>query len=142
QDPVVALAGRRGETRTHWGRPVAGALLAAAGRALILIGSRWTADGEYPVAAETAGLVLRAGAASPSLVGAERRLGARRTLALPLATRDAARQRSRTAPAVAAIMGVGAGVTALGIGAASDAAEAERDYRPSARMGAMTVTFE
>lgn len=142
QDPVVALAGRRGETRTHWGRPVAGALLAAAGSALILIGSRWTADGEYPVAAGTVGLVLGAVVASPSLVGAVGRLGARLPLALRLATRDAARQRSRTAPAVAAIMGVVAGVTALGIGAASDAAEAERDYRPSARMGAMTVTFE
>jgi putative ABC transport system permease protein len=66
---------------------------------------------------------------------------------LPLPTRfavrDAARHRSRTAPAVAAVAATVAGVVALGIGGASDAAQARAEYEPGAPMGAGLIsTFD
>jgi putative ABC transport system permease protein len=51
------------------------------------------------------------------------------------AVRDAARQRTRTAPAVAAVAATVAGVVALGIGVSSDARENQETYQPSLAMG-------
>jgi putative ABC transport system permease protein len=60
-----------------------------------------------------------------------------RLLPLPakFAVRDAARHRSRTAPAVAAVAATVAGVVALGIGGTSDAAQNRAMYTPTAPDG-------
>ena len=58
------------------------------------------------------------------------RLGRRFPLPLRYAVRDAARHRTRTVPAVAAVAATVAGVVALAIGNTSDQAQAEADYRP------------
>jgi putative ABC transport system permease protein len=56
------------------------------------------------------------------------------------AVRDAARHRTRTVPAVAAVAATVAGVVALGIGNASDAAESKATYSPRLAMGMGTLT--
>ena len=77
----------------------------------------------------------------PVVVATLARLGRRLPLVARYAVRDAARHRTRTVPAVAAVAATVAGVVALGIANASDAAESEGTYLPQlARgMGALTV---
>jgi putative ABC transport system permease protein len=136
-DVVDALAGRRGQVRTSWRSPVIGLVAAAAGLALVVLGARGT---ELAVAGGAVLLVVGMVTATPWLVGLLAPLAGRLPIAGRLAVRDATRNRSRTAPAVAAVMATVAGVTALAIGSASDSAQAQRDYVPSAPMGTARVT--
>ncbi len=138
QEVVAVLAGRRGVVRSHRGLPVLGAVLLAAGAALALVrGTR--PGGEFWVAGGTVVMVLGAIAVLPAVIGAVGRLGRHLPLGLRLATRDSARQRGRTAPAVAAVMAAVAGVTALAIGASSDFAQSRAEYRPRLPAGVTTV---
>jgi putative ABC transport system permease protein len=66
----------------------------------------------------------------PALVGLAGRAGHRLPLPLRLAVRDGARNRSRTAPVVAAIMAAVAGVTAIAIASSSDFEQSRTDYQP------------
>jgi putative ABC transport system permease protein len=84
-------------------------------------------------------LILGMVMAMPWLVGRLAPLARRLPLAGRLAVRDATRNRTRTAPAVAAVMATVAGVTVLAIANASDTAQAERDYLPRTAMGTATV---
>ena len=61
-------------------------------------------------------------------------------LVLRYAVRDAARHRTRTVPAVAAVAATVAGVVALGIGVTSDEAQNEASYTPSIAAGVGVVT--
>ncbi|HEX3004349.1 MAG TPA: FtsX-like permease family protein, partial [Angustibacter sp.] len=100
QDVVAVLAGRRGQLRSHRGLPVLGLALLGIGTATSLLrGTR--PGGEFWVAGGTVAMVLGAIALMPVLIGAVGRIGRRLPLGLRLATRDSARQRGRTAPAVA-----------------------------------------
>ncbi|MGY2127978.1 FtsX-like permease family protein [Blastococcus sp. SYSU DS0617] len=135
-DVVDALAGRRGQVRTSWRSPVAGLVLGAAGLALVVLGARGT---ELAVAGGAVLLIVGIVTATPWLVGLLAPLARWLPVAGRLAVRDATRNRSRTAPAVAAVMATVAGVTALAIGSASDSAQAERDYVAAAPMGAGRV---
>jgi len=135
-DVVDALAGRRGQVRTSWRSPVFGLVTAAAGLALVVLGARGE---ELAVAGGAVLLVIGMVTATPWLVGLLAPLAGRLPIAGRLAVRDATRNRSRTAPAVAAVMATVAGVTALAIGSASDSAQAERDYVPSAPLGTARV---
>ncbi|KQX61768.1 FtsX-like permease family protein [Angustibacter sp. Root456] len=138
QDVVEVLAGRRGQLRSHRGLPVLGLVLLAAGAGAALVrGTRQ--GGEFWVAGGTLVMVLGAIALLPALIGAVGRLGRRLPLGLRLAARDSARQRGRTAPAVAAVMAAVAGVTTLAIGASSDFAQSRAEYRPRLAPGVTTV---
>lgn len=134
---VAGLAGRRGTTRTRWGWPVVGTILIGLGAVVTF--TAVTGGSEFSVAFGTVFLVVGAVLTVPSLIGAAGRLA--RVLPLPLrfAVRDAARQRGRTAPAVAAVMASVIGVTALAIGSASDFAERRKYYQPNLPMGTTTV---
>jgi putative ABC transport system permease protein len=137
-DVATVLAGRRGQLRSRPGWPVVGILLVGAGAAADLTrGTR--PGGEVWVAAGTIVIVLGAVALTPWLVGQVGRLATHLPLPLRLATRDAARQRSRTAPAVAAIMASVIGITALAIGFASDTKQGRRDYEPKTAFGVASV---
>jgi putative ABC transport system permease protein len=133
---VSTLAGRRGEVRTSWRSPVAGLVVFAAGIVGVILGARGT---ELAVAAGAVLLVVGVVVAAPWLIGLLAPLTRRLPTSGRLAVRDATRNRSRTAPAVAAVMATVAGVTALAIGSASDSAQARRDYVPQAPIGAATV---
>jgi putative ABC transport system permease protein len=76
----------------------------------------------------------------PLVVAGVGGVAARLPLSARYAVRDAARHRSRTAPAVAAVAASVAGVVALGIGASSDAAQNRATYTPTAPIGAAVVS--
>jgi putative ABC transport system permease protein len=76
----------------------------------------------------------------PVVVATLARLGRRLPLVGRYAVRDAARHRTRTVPAVAAVAATVAGVVALGIANASDAAESEATYLPQLAMGYGSLT--
>ncbi|HEX3003727.1 MAG TPA: FtsX-like permease family protein, partial [Angustibacter sp.] len=95
--------------------------------------------GEFWVAGGTVAMVLGAIALMPVLIGGVGHLGRRLPLGLRLATRDSARQRGRTAPAVASVMAAVAGVTTLAIGSSSDFAQSRAEYTPRLPAGVTTV---
>lgn len=138
-DVIDALAGRRGQVRSSWKLPVVGLVVFSAGMVLVVMGAQGT---ELGVAGGAVLLVAGLVIATPWLVGLLAPLG--RVLPVPgrLAVRDATRNRSRTAPAVAAVMATVTGVTALAIGSASDSAQARRDYVAQAPMGTAILTAD
>ena len=137
-DVVAVLAGRRGQAASRRGWPVLGGILFGAGVLVTLtLGVR--PGGEFMVAGGTLAMVLGAIAVMPLLIGLVGRLGTHLPLPLRLATRDSARQRSRTAPAVAAVMAAVAGVTTLAIASSSDFEQSRRDYQPRQAAGVTTL---
>ena len=138
-DVVAVLAGRRGETRPARWSPAVGAGLLGAGVAGSAYGASRPTGGEVPIALSAVLAVVGTVLITPLVLGTLGRLA--RWLPLParFAVRDAARHRSRTAPAVAAVAATVAGVVALGIGGTSDAAQNRALYAPSAPMGAGVV---
>lgn len=137
-DIVAALAGRReppGPARHGW--PIAGGVLVLAGLTLSVWGTRqWR---ELGAAAGAALVIIGLVLACPWLVGATGRLAPLLPMPLRFAVRDAARNRSRTAPAVAAIMAAVAGITALAIGGTSDFRQRQIEYRPKLPMGSALI---
>ncbi|UOY00677.1 ABC transporter permease [Blastococcus sp. PRF04-17] len=136
-DVVTTLSGRRGQVRTSWHLPVLGLIVAGAGLLLTVVGARGTG---LPVAGGAVLLIAGVVLTTPWLVGLLAPLARRLPVPARLAVRDATRNRSRTAPAVAAVMATVAGVTTLAIGSASDSAQSERDYLPQAPMGAASIS--
>ncbi len=140
QDVVAVLAGRRGDTRAGLRSPVLGAVLLGGGVALAVFGARDTSGGGEVLIAFSAvcaivGMVLLI----PLVVAQLGHFAHGLPLPARFAVRDAARHRGRTGPAVAAVAATVAGVVALGIGGASDAAERRATYAPSGPMGAAVV---
>ncbi len=141
QDVVAVLAGRRGDTRAGLRSPGLGAVLLCGGVALAVFGARDTDGGgevliTFSAVCAVVGMVLLIPLVVAQLGGLARGL----PLPARFAVRDAARHRSRTGPAVAAVAATVAGVVALGIGGASDAAERRATYTPSGPMGAAVIT--
>ena len=139
QDVVAVLAGRRGETRTRLRSPSIGAVLLVVGVALAGYGARKDEGGELVIAFSAITAVVGMVLIIPLVVAHLGRVA--RWLPLParFAVRDAARHRSRTSPAVAAVAATVAGVVALGIGGASDAAESRATYTLNGPVGAAVV---
>jgi putative ABC transport system permease protein len=136
-DVAVTLAGRRGQVRSSRRLPLLGLLLAAGGLVLTVLGARGT---ELAVAGGAVLLVVGVLLATSWLIGLLAPLARWLPVSGRLAVRDATRHRSRTAPAVAAILATVAGVTALAIGIASDSAQSQRDYVPRGPMGAALIS--
>lgn len=136
QDVVAVLAGRRGDRKPSSRSPYVGVALLAAGVGLAWFGARQTSsDGSIPIAMSAILCVLGMLFLIPVVVVGVARLGRGLPLALRFAVRDAARHRSRTTPAIAAVAATVAGVVALGIGTSSDEAQNRETYRPQVAMG-------
>jgi putative ABC transport system permease protein len=138
-DVVAVLAGRRGETRTRLRSPILGGVLLGLGVAGAVYGAR-KPGGEIDITASAIAAVLGMVLLIPVVVAQLGRLARGLPLPARFAVRDAARHRSRTAPAVAAVAATVAGVVALGIGGMSDAAQNRATYTPRGPIGAATVT--
>ena len=139
-DIVSVLAGRSGDRKVRRGLPAAGVVvMVVSGIALIWSvvsgGEAGLGLSEYLVVGGAVGLVLGCLMVIPALLALVGRLGTRLVLPLRLATRDTARQRGRSTPAVAAIMAAVAALTALSIGAASDTRQQQDAYTPQRPMG-------
>jgi putative ABC transport system permease protein len=131
QDVVAVLGGRRGDQLPSTRSPFIGVALLAAG-----VGLAWLASGqESASAAISIGLsaiscVLGMVFVVPVVTVGVARLGRFLPLPLRFAVRDAARHRTRTTPAVAAVAATVMGVVALGIGVTSDDERNEAHYTP------------
>lgn len=139
QDIVAVLAGRRGDRPPSVRSPILGVLLLAAGVAGSWYGARSVGDGAFVIAVAALVSVLGTILVVPVVVAALARAAARAPLPLRYAVRDAARHRTRTVPAIAAVAATVAGVVALGIGNASDAAQSRGQYSPQLAMGDAAV---
>jgi putative ABC transport system permease protein len=133
QDVVAVLAGRRGDRAPSYKSPVVGVVLLGAGIVGSVVGA--TGGGEILIAASAIPAVLGMILLIPLVLAGIGRLGGRLPLVLRYAVRDAARHRTRTVPAVAAVAATVAGVVALGVGVTSDEAENRETYTPSVADG-------
>ena len=140
QDVVAVLAGRRADRAPSLRSPLLGLLLLGAGVAGSAYGATRVSNGEIAIAASAVVAVLGMILLVPVVVVAIARLTSRMPLTARYAARDAARHRTRTVPAVAAVAATVAGVVALGIGTSSDAAEREATYHQVLPMGAASIT--
>lgn len=130
----AALLGQRGQTRTPRWVTALGLVLLAIGLLVTLLGATSSAvsfDARTPVVLlGVVGVELGAVALCPVLVGAAGQL-ARLLPATPrLALRDAARQRARRGPAVAAVAAAVSGAVAVGVFVTSTQAANAADYAP------------
>ncbi|MFZ2015341.1 MAG: FtsX-like permease family protein [Nocardioides sp.] len=139
QDVVAVLAGRRGDRKASLRSPLAGLLLLGVGVVLAVLGARQGA-GELLIAAAAVVSVFGMIFLVPVVVVTVARLGRRFPLPLRYAVRDAARHRTRTVPAVAAVAATVAGVVALAIANTSDQAQARADYTQELPVGMGAVT--
>lgn len=142
QDVVAVLAGRRGEGRPSRRSPVLGLVLVAAGAAAGLLGSR--DGGASPALVGASALLSVVGmillvATAVALVG---RAARGLPLSLRFAARDAARHRTRTVPAVAAVGATVAGVITLALALSSQQAADERDHDPQLAHGYGAVPLD
>ncbi|MFL6116268.1 MAG: FtsX-like permease family protein [Catenulispora sp.] len=140
QDVLTALTGRRGQARPAWKLPIAGLAALVAGTALILVGSL-TEIGTIPVVAGIAVAELGVVACTPLLVSWSGRLARMLPLTGRLAVRDGARNRGRTAPAVAAIMAAVAGTSAVAMILTSRDAQDRHDYVSDLRTGQAALSL-
>ncbi len=129
------LAGRRGDRRPSLRSPLLGLLLVGVGIADVRGRCDRSGDGSVTIAGSAVVSVLGMILLVPVVVATLARLARRLPLVARYAVRDAARHRTRTVPAVAAVAATVAGVVALGIANASDAAESEATYQPAAGDG-------
>lgn len=139
QDVVAALSGRRAEARTRRAVPVVGLVVLAAGlaAAVVSVSSARTSLLVLGVVGIELGLVLCSGA----LVALAGRLAPRLGVAGRFALRDAARQRGRTAPAVAAIVAAIAGVVTAAVYVESGEQHRRAQYQPLAAEGVVVASF-
>lgn len=138
QDVVAVLAGRRGDRRPSLRSPILGLVLLGVGVAGAVLGAKGL--GEFLIAGAAIFSVLGMILLVPVVLVAVARLARRFPLTLRYAVRDAARHRSRTVPAVAAVAATVAGVVALGIGVTSDEAANAGTYVRVLPMGTAAVT--
>ncbi len=140
QDVVAVLAGRRGDRKPGLRSPLLGLVLLGVGVIGAVAGASQTGDGSVLIAASAVISVLGMILLIPVVVVALARLARRLPLVARYAVRDAARHRTRTVPAVAAVAATVAGVVALAIANTSDAAESRETYQPQLAMGMGSVS--
>jgi putative ABC transport system permease protein len=136
-DVVAALAGRRAESAPHPAVPVVGAVTAGLGVVAALVG----ATIGRPVLLVAGIVVLLVGVvlASGGIVSLVARLAPHLGPAGRFAVRDAARQRGRTAPALAAVIAALAGVSAALVYVASNEHHDEASNETLGVPGTVTV---
>ncbi|GAA3848099.1 FtsX-like permease family protein [Streptomyces sedi] len=126
--PVLSsLTGRRGVRHSSRVLPLVGGCMMLFGTSLALLGGLLLGE-TIPVAAGAVIAELGLVACTPMLVGAFGRLARWLPLTPRLALRDAARNRGRTAPAVAAVLAAVAGTVAVATVTVSDEAEMRSEY--------------
>lgn len=143
QDVVAVLAGRRGDRRPRASTPVVGLVLLGVGVAASAYGAVTSdsGNGAFWIAGAAIVSVLGMILVVPVVVTAIARVSGRLPLTTRYAARDAARHRTRTVPAVAAVAATVAGVVALGIANASDELQNQETYLPQAAMGTGYVSW-
>ncbi|MFF1922239.1 FtsX-like permease family protein [Streptomyces sp. NPDC058221] len=138
QSVLESLTGRRGVRRSSRVLPIVGACALALGIGIAVLGG--TTGNSTLVAAGSVIAELGLLGCIPVIVGMLGRLGRRLPLSPRMALRDAARNRGRTAPAVAAIMAAVAGSVAIATYMSSQSAEGEYAYTPMLSENAVVLS--
>jgi putative ABC transport system permease protein len=138
QDVVAVLGGRRGDRAASRRSPFVGVVLLVLGVLGAVLGSR-QGSGEFLIAGAAVVSVFGMIFLVPIVVFAVAKVGRRLPLPLRYAVRDAARHRTRTVPAVAAVAATVAGVVALSIANTSDQAQARAGYLPLLPTGMSSI---
>jgi putative ABC transport system permease protein len=138
QDVVAVLAGRRGDRAPGKRSPFIGLALLGLGVLGAVMGAR-QGSGELVIAGAAVVSVFGMIFLVPVVVVTVARLGRGFPLPLRYAVRDAARHRTRTVPAVAAVAATVAGVVALSIGNASSQSQQRAQYVPQIPDGTATL---
>ncbi|MFF2896360.1 FtsX-like permease family protein [Streptomyces sp. NPDC057966] len=138
QSVLESLTGRRGVRRSSRVMPILGGCVLAVGCAVAIYGG--TSGDSSLVAGGSVTAELGLLACIPVIVGFLGRLGRLLPLSPRLALRDAARNRGRTAPAVAAVMAAVAGSVAVATYMSSTKAESAFDYTPNQTQGTVVLS--
>ncbi|MFD4218876.1 FtsX-like permease family protein [Streptomyces griseus] len=137
QSVLESLTGRRGIRRSSRVLPVIGVVALTVGVAIAVYGG--ISGSTNLVAGGSVLAELGVLCCIPVIVGLLGRLGRRLPLTPRIALRDAARNRGRTAPAVAAVMAAVAGSIAIATYTSSNAAEQEYDFVPNMTPGTVAL---
>jgi putative ABC transport system permease protein len=139
-DVVAVLTGRRPRLGSRVRIPLIGLAVTAIGlvMAYLFSGRHSSFLAVAALALSEIGLIAATGA----VVALAARAAARLPFSARFALRDAARQRSRTVPAVAAVLAAVAGATCALVYVASQAAQDERSYTAEAPLGTAVVRFD
>ncbi len=141
QDVVAVLGGRRGDRKPSTRSPYVGLVLLAAGVVLAVVATHQSHLAiAVALSASAICCVLGMVFLVPVVVVGVARLGRRLPLPLRFAVRDAARHRTRTTPAVAAVAASVMGVVALCIGVSSNTAAHRASYVASLPSGVATIS--
>ncbi|APS20513.1 membrane protein [Streptomyces sp. Tue 6075] len=137
QSVLESLTGRRGTRRSSRVLPVIGVIAIAVGVTVAVYGgisgdTTFVAGGSVLAELGVLGCI-------PVIVGFLGRLGRRLPLTPRIALRDAARNRGRTAPAVAAVMAAVAGSVAIATYTSSSAAQHAYDFEPNLTPGTVAL---
>ncbi|MEU5326476.1 FtsX-like permease family protein [Streptomyces parvus] len=137
QSVLESLTGRRGNRRSSRVLPVIGVIAIAVGVTVAVYGgisgdTTFVAGGSVLAELGVLGCI-------PVIVGFLGRLGRRLPLTPRIALRDAARNRGRTAPAVAAVMAAVAGSVAIATYTSSSAAQHAYDFEPNLTPGTVAL---
>jgi putative ABC transport system permease protein len=141
-DVVAALAGRRGTLRTRKRVVAIGLVVGAIGAVIAIGGATHSSNGATVILFGVALVELGLIACTPALIGWVGRLGRQFPLAPRIALRDASRNRSAAAPAVAAVMASVIGAMAAILVVASTTDQDRRDYQASLPMNAAWVDLD
>lgn len=143
QDVVAVLAGRRGDRQPRASTPLVGLLLLGGGISAASYGAVSSDSEESAIWISVAAIVSVVGMilVVPVVVAVLARLTRRLPLTTRYAARDAARHRTRTVPAIAAVAATVAGVVALGIAVSSDELRNQETYEPQLAMGDGRVSY-
>ncbi len=119
---------------------LAGVIAAVLGGLVLFLGIVGNAS-EIVIVAGAVPLIVGALFTVPILLPLAARGSQHLPVAMRLASRDAARQRARSTPSVAAIVGAVAALTMMGVGLTSDTEQARREYVPSAPYGEANISL-
>ncbi|SCD31498.1 putative ABC transport system permease protein [Streptomyces sp. BpilaLS-43] len=139
QSVLESLTGRRGTRRSSRVLPLLGCVALVSGVAIAVLGG--TSGDTAMIAGGSVVAELGLLACVPVIVGFLGRLGTRLPLSPRMALRDAARNRGRTAPAVAAVMAAVAGTMAIATYTTSVSAEHDYDYIPMLTPGTVALVL-
>ncbi len=140
-DIVGVMRGQSVSPRPSRLLPVVGLAVAAVG-GWQMFTAVTSGGSEIPVIAGGVALIGGSLLVVPIILVGLGRLAAPLGLTLRMATRDAARQRARSAPAVGAVLGAVAAFTMMGVGLTSDTTQSQLEYQPNNLRGEATVNAD
>lgn len=141
QDPLRALLERPDPPRSGRRLTTFGLAVSTAGLAVTLVGTTRDEPSYLLILAGAVFVELGFVVCAPTLVSVAGRLAAPLPVPLRMALRDASRHRTRSGPAVAAVMAALAGCVAVSIFFVSQDADAERAYTPRSLPGQVTLDY-